>query len=280
MGRLDGMQDMSLLPRLELLYKKGELSDNERNAFLNGILREQMSIFSYEDLVNIGMEPLGKDNIKRFLYFVKKHKINEIIASSFNKARSLINQEHLHIRYFLLPLNPRIKFYTDFMDGMLAHTDSKNIIYIYLNTEIEIDFKKLESLCFHEFQHVLRNKYQNRGNVKLLDVVIDEGLSENFVGLYLGPDRIGRWANYQPLKKCLKDIDMFLNERNTNNPLKINEIMRGNTRNVPLWYGYSLGYYIVKDVTKKYNFIDLIKMDTDELFSKSYFKELVGNYNE
>lgn len=194
-----------------------------------------------------------------------------IIYDSYEKVSHYF--ESINIKFFILPLINDL-FYEVNMNGIVAHTDGLSSIYLYLSTKNLITKDKLESIVIHELQHVLRNSLSNNTKKNLLDVLIDEGTSEFFVESVLGKRYLGDWVEElkeEQIYDSLQLLESLLSSCEVN---EIQKIMFGNSENIPLWFGYKLGYSIVKKyITENpQDIIEFIKKDAFEIYEYTLLK--------
>lgn len=114
----------------------------------------------------------------------------------------------------------------------------------------------------HEVNHNVRWQYMKWSpNITLADMIVSEGLAENFESIMFGDDKIGKWvrkmssetldATIKPIIKANLDETDF---NKVSSYLYGDEIMalRGATPiGVPYCAGYTCGYYLVKYYLEK-----------------------------
>lgn len=251
------------------------LNKNKKNIDLE--LQKNNSLFNIEQLIAINFI-----NTSNYETQITHHKnIENIILSCFNKIAIYFN--NIKLKVFLLPLIHN-EFYEKEMNGVLAHTDGGSNIYLYLNLKQSIEPDEVKRIIIHESQHILRNNLKETNRIKtLLDVLIDEGASEFFVEEILGGNYVGKWANNLNPKEISEYAFTFKEKLTSTDPMEIQEVMFGNTHNIPLWFGYSWGYSIIKSYIQRnsnnnYNIIDLINTNSSYIYSISDYGE--GEYIE
>ncbi|MFJ5765379.1 DUF2268 domain-containing putative Zn-dependent protease [Lysinibacillus sp. NPDC093210] len=209
------------------------------------------------------MMPEKKEN----LYHDIEHEVATYIKSASKKLMEVPTN------VFLLPLITTDVFYLEKMNGILAHTDGTSNIFIYLNVDKRVDSKYIQSISFHEYQHVVRNTIVKKKDPKtLLDVMIDEGCSELFVEYALGKDYVGEWATSLSNNEINLYIERFKHKLSLTKADEIQKFMYGNTLEYPLWLGYSMGYCIVNNFMKKEpqtQFEHLIRLNPYQIYYNS-----------
>ncbi|MFJ7664360.1 DUF2268 domain-containing putative Zn-dependent protease [Lysinibacillus sp. NPDC097162] len=201
---------------------------------------------------------------KENLYDNIEHEVATYIKSASNQLMEVPTN------VFLLPLITKDVFYLEKMNGILAHTDGTSNIFIYLNVDKRVDSKFIQSISFHEYQHVVRNTIVKKKEPKtLLDVMIDEGCSELFVEDALGKDYVGEWATSLSNNEINLYLERFKHKLSLTKADDIQKFMYGNTLEYPLWLGYSMGYYIVNNFRKKepqIKFEHLIRLNPYQIY--------------
>ncbi|MFJ7404643.1 MULTISPECIES: DUF2268 domain-containing putative Zn-dependent protease [unclassified Lysinibacillus] len=199
------------------------------------------------------------------------HDIEHEVATYIKSASIKLMEVPTNV--FLLPLITTDVFYLEKMNGILAHTDGTSNIFIYLNVDKRVDSKFIQSISFHEYQHVVRNTIVKKKDPKtLLDVMIDEGCSELFVEYALGKDFVGEWATSLSNNEINQYIERFKHKLSLTKAEEIQKFMYGNTLEYPLWLGYSMGYYIVNNFMKKEpqtQFEHLIRLNPYQIYYNS-----------
>ncbi|MFJ6207168.1 DUF2268 domain-containing putative Zn-dependent protease [Lysinibacillus sp. NPDC092081] len=176
---------------------------------------------------------------------------------------------------YLLPFVTKDLTFVEKMNGVVAHTDGNNTIYIYLNVKRRVSMDNIKSICFHEYQHVVRNSIvESKESKTLLDVIIDEGCSEVFVEYALGKEYVGKWATVLSKNEINKYLEMFKHKLELTEPYEIQKFMLGNSSEYPLWLGYSMGYHLVYNYKNNEfvkDFESLIRINPYQVYLKSGF---------
>lgn len=233
-------------------------------------VKEKLDIFgtalNIDQLFLTGISQKMQENMEN-LYLDIEHDVAAYIKAASNHLIEVPTN------VFLLPLNTTDVFYLEKMNGILAHTDGTSNIFMYLNVNKRVDSKLIQSMSFHEYQHVVRNTIVKQKNPKtLLEVMIDEGCSEVFVEVALGKDYVGEWATSLSNSEITLYIERFKHMLNSTKADEIQRFMYGNTQEYPLWLGYTIGYYIVNNFIKKEpqtQFEQLIRLNPYQMYYKS-----------
>lgn len=126
----------------------------------------------------------------------------------------------------------------------------------------EYSLQMLPVALAHETNHNVRWQYmQWSQNITLADMIVSEGLAENFAAILFGEDKIGKWVaetSTQTLETIIKPaIKTNLNETDFNNLssyLYGDEIMAmrgGASVGMPYCAGYACGYHLIKHYLNK-----------------------------
>jgi uncharacterized protein YjaZ len=208
-----------LIKQMGALIPKNELDRN--------ILREQNKLLYKHDII---------DHIVRIK--------NQCIKSlDYNGEQNL----------YLGTLNPKYDFALNKLHGVLGYNlKNETYILIYMPEYTELLSNKISSIFIHEYHHVIRNQMIQRnkttiGPKVLIDYIIEEGLAENFVSKVLGEDFLNPWAKHSTLKDIKNYRKLILKNINEDKPESIYSMLYGDQElGIPLWLGYSFGYYFIK----------------------------------
>lgn len=137
-------------------------------------------------------------------------------------------------------------------DCVSGHTYEKNLIV--LNIEEEFKEYEISEVLVHELCHAVRWEKNDEWINNLFDLLIFEGLAVNFAADFI--------KNH---KKCQNYMSVILNRADSDNE-KIYDLTKnrldgnnydyekifiGDGDKMPYWAGYSLGYYLVKNILRK-----------------------------
>jgi len=136
------------------------------------------------------------------------------------------------------------------MNGVSGFCTRKNIILIFLNPVPNFE-TVLKRTMAHELAHALSPFYWK--HTSLGDWLILDGIAENFQVNFI-EERDAQLANLFngviSEKEILKIFNEIKNRLNSKNNKFHKEVFYG-TGKYPLWSGYAIGYYIVKEYLKK-----------------------------
>lgn len=155
------------------------------------------------------------------------------------------------------PLNPMSKMTGDYCgDGGIPGYIIGTII------PNEKSLKMLPVALAHETNHNVRWQFMKWSNqITLADMIVSEGLAENFAAIMFGEDKIGRWVKNttaETLETIIKPAIKDNLNNNDFNKLSVflygDEIMamRGiDPVGMPYCAGYACGYHLIKYYLKK-----------------------------
>ncbi len=175
----------------------------------------------------------------------------------------------------LYPMDERDKFGRERLGGVSAWTNWEgDTIHLVLYPSNETTHA-LKSTVVHEYNHHYRITIAKNGgaSVTLLEKIIREGLAEHFVGEVLGTDFHGPWvealseAEAKGLWETLYSVHAGDTGEQTDSL-----VFGGQNTDVPLWAGYSLGYYLVqwyRQLHPTASVIDLTAQDCEKFIPSS-----------
>ena len=177
-------------------------------------------------------------------------KIKSVCKEAINKCDRYI---HDKVHIFLFPTFD--KFAIKKMNGVNGFCPWKNTLLIFMNFVNNWE-EHLKETIIHELAHAL-SPYA-KPDASIGDWIILEGIAENFKD-FIFPGHKSKWTkalSKKESKRIFNEIRLILKE---NNFKEYSEIFYG-TGKYPLWAGYSIGYYLVKDYLKKHKKIDWNKL--------------------
>ncbi len=123
--------------------------------------------------------------------------------------------------------------------------------------------KRTKSAIAHEFNHNLRYQYIQWDGGSLAELIISEGLAENFVEAMYGKSYLGPWVtaiDWNQSQALIKniigkhlDIDNMFEAMPYLYGDEIAQLYSGNQVGLPHSAGYTCGYYLVKTYLDKTN---------------------------
>lgn len=256
---------------------------------INNINNKFIKDERFEDKTLILLKKMGslipvseKDfhELKKQNYLYEKYNIEEKILDVGEDCKNIIDFcDGVHNLY-ITSLNPKYTFAMEIMEGVMGYS-IKNNSYLILNlAEKDINFNKITSIFTHEYHHVVRNQYlfnEVKKKKVLFDYIIEEGMAENFVLEVLGEDQLNPWAKKRSHLEILEYKSYLLRNHNEEETNIIYEAMYGDLfKDIPLWLGYSYGYYFVRFIIENthYSIKDLTTKD------RFFFLEYVDKFWE
>lgn len=155
------------------------------------------------------------------------------------------------------PLNPMSKMTGDYCgDGGIPGYIIGTII------PNEKSLKMLPVALAHETNHNVRWQFMKWSNqITLADMIVSEGLAENFAAIMFGEDKIGRWVKNTTSETLEAVIKPAIKENLNNNDFnKLSVFLYGDETmamrgaelvGMPYCAGYACGYHLIKYYLKK-----------------------------
>jgi uncharacterized protein YjaZ len=187
-----------------------------------------------------------------------EEEIKLICERVINKCCNYIKEK---IYIFLFPTFD--KFIIEKMKGVSGYHSWNNTFLIFINF-IDGWEKKLEETIVHELAHALSPFAKSEAPIG--DWLILEGLAENFKDFIL-PGNQSDWTRAVSEKEAFRIFDEIKNILEENDFNKYSEIFFG-TGKYPLWAGYTIGYYLIRNYLKEKKNIDwneLLRKDPKEI---------------
>lgn len=203
---------------------------------------------------------------------------NPPIFKGLDKERILETIKNVNIKcYKQVPISIRIflfptysSFVKDSMSGVSGFCPWKNTIIIFIHPNANRWRIALKNTFCHEYAHAVIFNYHNQET--LLDGIIFDGLAEHFrISLVNGI--LEPWSkalNKKEAKYILNELKYKLESRSHK---LYNEVFYGGGK-YPLWTGYSIGFYIVRDYLmnlEKIEWPKIFKKNPEEILKKSCF---------
>lgn len=120
---------------------------------------------------------------------------------------------------------------------------------------------RISSAVAHECNHNIRYQFIEWGKGPLKEMIVSEGLAENFAEKLYGTDNLGPWVTkhdmsilndlIKPKLKAHLDIDNMFEAMPYLYGDEITEMQQGKPVGLPYAAGYMCGYYLVKYYLKK-----------------------------
>ncbi len=199
-----------------------------------------------------------KTNTKYPLNKISLDKCSKLVEEALKKISNVLDKREIYL--YLFPTLS--KFTIKKMNGSSGRWIWNNIIYIDIfPTQNWEDYFK--STVIHETAHALSTYYSD--DISIGEELIFEGLAEHFQENFVGIKNPWTKAlSREKIPEILKEIKPKLNKKDYE---LYSELFFG-TGKYPLWAGYTIGYYIIKDYLKKQKRIDwkgLLRKDPKEI---------------
>jgi len=138
------------------------------------------------------------------------------------------------------------------LDGTNAFAMEENIIYFLIDVTNLNWQKGLKETIPHEYAHIIYTSYHGWNSI--LDGLVNEGFAEHFRRYVVGGD-VAPWSTSLPKEQGLKELrsisekrlNLFIDENNVD--LYISYFF--GTKDLPKWYGYCIGYWLINDILEK-----------------------------
>ncbi|SKR88132.1 Predicted Zn-dependent protease (DUF2268) [Mycobacteroides abscessus subsp. abscessus] len=275
------MYNIKLIRSDEVYRQLVSMEKDKRNKyFKKKVLRE------FEMKFQIQQIPFDKEcsnNFDIFSYLGQSHIIpSEIKLNDIDKIKEMDNQfwndcEHsikraIH-RFEMSDVQPKIKEYI-----FTALLGDENKPTMFLNQNYVGDggipgyiilslvpnsytLSRVKSAIAHEINHNIRYQYVDSDGGSLAELIVAEGLAENFVESLYGTDYIGPWVTSTDWNKNQKLIkNLIKNNLSINNIFEstpylygdeISKSYGGEPMGIPYAAGYTCGYYLIKYYLEK-----------------------------
>jgi len=165
-----------------------------------------------------------------------------LITSEFKKAKDIaindLDASKIDVIFVDAPKNAIKEL------GVGGYTASENLIYISIDSKHKIKEPDLESIILHELHHAIRWRKPGFGKT-LAEVMITEGLATLFE-----EESTNRTPIYAKVKYSSKSLELFKKEMN-NDKYSYFDWFIGGHKDVPKWFGYTYGYLLAKNLSKK-----------------------------
>lgn len=251
----------------------------DKNVVMDSVI-EQIKAnpnFSLGEYVN---EEKLKNDLQRKIFGVNE---NSILMDMFPHESSIaaINENILQKSFDILPIAGNITVYiipfineqaSKDLDGVNAFTVEENIMYLLIDINNPNWKKSLTETIPHEYAHLVYTHTYPWNSI--LDGIVNEGLAEHFRRFVVGGE-IAPWSSAISQKNAMEELggisekvlNMYIDESNVD--FYVSYFF--GTGDLPKWYGYSIGYWLIDDLVNKKN------NNLMELFKKNP-KQIVGLY--
>jgi hypothetical protein len=215
-----------------------------------------------EDFLDWFIFGLEKDAKFSFNFNSNEETIKKICAETFFLCEDFLDDK-LSVCIF-----PTVdKFVIEKMNGCSGFTPKKNNIILVIN------FVKgweifLKQTLIHELSHAISN-YYNQGDCTLGEGLILEGIAEHFREYIVGGER-SPWTKAiteEEAKKYLLNLKDKLNKKD----MQLWRDVFFGSKEYPVWAGYTMGYYLIREYLKKQkeiNWKKIIKTNPNKILKE------------
>ncbi len=250
-----------------------------RNQVLQDIFNqvkqnENFSLGEYQSeeklLVDLDRKIFGESDFKALQSFTEGEyiEIKSNLENTISKSFETLKTES-DITVYVIPFCNELA--SKDLNGVNAFPVEGNILYLFIDTKHPQWRRSLVETVPHEYAHLV---YTSRFEWNsILDGFVNEGLAEKFREYLVGGD-VAPWSKALPKKEALQELSEISEEEvlnlyvdDSNVDFYIAHFF--GTGELPNWYGYSIGYWLVEEVINVNN-ISLL-----DLFEKSP-KEILG----
>ena len=206
------------------------------------------------------------DNQEKRFEEKDKRGIEALVQEVFFELHKVIEFDFLHVLFFY-----------DKEEACLGHgvnqrSLGENVLCVALDSEKETSFLLggVRRAVIQEAAHSIRAQRLGSGEVfggGLLQSFIVEGIAGHFVSKVL---RIEKPEWFNPLKN-VTDVLSLAEKEFDGKYCNSNKWFFGLDKDVPLWSGFALGYYIVDNYLKNSNkdIFDIFDISSEEIYEKS-----------
>lgn len=257
-------------------YLSANTKDEVINNFLSQIKKSpdfSLKEYSSEEKFKVDLKRkiFGDSNQDQLIDIIQHvEKISNILETIFKDSLNILFLEG-DIEVYILPFcNEQVSKDLGGVNGFLLEG---NILFFLVDLNNKNWQNSLKETIPHEFAHlVYTSNYQWNS---ILDGLVNEGLAEHFRIQIVGGN-IAPWSKAIPREKALEELrnipeerlSLFIDESNVD--LYLSYFF--GTKDLPNWYGYSLGYWMIDEILLESN-LDLL-----ELFKRSP-KDIMDLYN-
>lgn len=218
-----------------------------------------------------------KSTLKRFIcswkeeniYFnIKKEQLNKLILLSKEVLKDLEKYSSSPTKVFIFPCFDN--FTIGFLNGVGGFCPWENVIFLFFHPKDNWE-EAFRDTLIHEFAHSVSSFYKGL-DFNLGEGLIFDGLAENFRKINFGGSDI--LINAVSKEKALN----YYTELKDNLDSKDFTLYMGVFYGIgkyPVWLGYSMGYYLVKEYLQKLDNLDwnkLLRINPQEIL-----REIIKN---
>jgi Predicted Zn-dependent protease (DUF2268) len=168
------------------------------------------------------------------------------------------------------------EFIQDKMAGVSGFTSFKNTFFLFIHPESNLEL--LADTVSHEYNHAIILNH-----LKWLTIgegIVAEGLAENFREQVVG-GKLTPWAaslDEMEAKNWYRQIVHFLTVENSQ---LYQNIFTSSKSEYPLWAGYAIGYWLIKNYLQKnttLNWSEVMQQSVSEIIAKADFESNKNPY--
>jgi uncharacterized protein YjaZ len=255
------------------------LDYNTKNLDKNKFITQLISDLSKKNISFAGFK--NSKHLKQYLQFqlfdekdykkipnynFDKEKIFYLTKDALSKCHKELPAKFTKI--FLFPSFS--SFVKNKMGGVGGFSPWKNIILIDINPRAKGWETALKNSICHEYNHSVAYTFHKWES--LLDSIIFEGLAEHFRRQVVGGKR-APWTKVVSQKECKIYFSELKKRLNSKSHQLYEEVFFGKS-NYPFWFGYSLGYNIVRSFfqkNKEKSWAEIIKIKPKDILKQSDF---------
>lgn len=212
------------------------------------------------------MHKMPKDLVEEDISFINRFDENfwENITTAFHRSIEAFTSQDVKLPvedYYLTallgnPSSPMIAINENYSgDGGIPG-------YIFLSlVPNDYTINRIPSAVAHECNHNIRYQFIEWGKGPLKEMIVSEGLAENFAEKMYGKENIGPWVtknDIDTLNKVIKPIlkeNLHIDNMQEAMPYlygdEITKMQGGKTVGLPYASGYTCGYYLIKYYLQK-----------------------------
>ncbi|RXI98252.1 hypothetical protein DS745_18120 [Anaerobacillus alkaliphilus] len=204
---------------------------------------------------------------------LEKNKVWQLVQTEYEKLQKEWNGANAEI--FIFPAERRNQVLMKDLKGKTG-VSFHNVVVLFLTKENSPN--EIKALLTHEYNHVCRLSMleQQLEELTLLDSMVIEGMAEIAVEQTQGKEMLAPWVNLYSKKELLpfwmrvkRHLDL---KGKSNHDVYLYGDKR--SRTFPKWFGYSVGYLIVKEYLEKHSEMkmdELLQINAEDILKDSQF---------
>ncbi|TLS35447.1 DUF2268 domain-containing protein [Pseudalkalibacillus caeni] len=232
---------------------------------------KNITLFHYQ-LMKLGLfNPEHIEAAEREIRLLKKQQVWERIEKEYEYLKKKWDGPETDI--YIFPIDQSNRELMKILKGKNGMNFFDNTIVLFVHSSVSE--KELQALLTHEYNHACRIQDKKYETIPLKDSIIMEGLAEHAVEQRFGKKMLATWTSIhskEKAKKLWKDI--LLAKHNLQGFQNHTIYLMGNSKNIPKWGGYNVGYYIVDSFCENQPGLSvkqLLSISSDDLIAGSDF---------